>query len=108
MTINCTHVETTNTTIFTSSGSNAVNLLLFCNTETSLSAKLTVYIVPNGSVLADVNTIIKNAIIPPSETLSFSSEKLILSNGDAVVAKAVRTDNNATVACQATVSSIAL
>ena len=106
--ITCTTVNTTNTTIYTSSGANAVNLLIFCNTDTD-SATLTVYVVPNGSVLSDKNTIIKLAVLPSTETLTFSSEKLILANGDTVVAKAVNTsDGVSAVDCQATVSSISL
>ena len=41
-----TEIDTTPTPIFTSVGNAAVNLMIFCNTNDTLQAKVTVAVVP--------------------------------------------------------------
>jgi hypothetical protein len=103
-----TTIGTTNTTIYTSSGSSAVNLMVFCNTDTTNTALLTIYVVPNGQTTSTIHTIIKQTRLLALETLTFSTEKLVLANGDFVVAKATQTDGSSSIAVVSTVSSITL
>lgn len=96
MAISNTRLTTTATTpVYTSSGNNAVTTIIACNTgainltdETVNASSLTLYFVPNGGVIGDTTTVVKNLNIPAGETVFFSDEKVILSNGDAVVAEA--------------------
>ena len=103
-----TSIGTTNTPIFTSTGDSAINLIVFCNTNASLSGKLTVSVVPNGESLAVQHTIIKQTVLNPLETLMFSQEKLILSAGDVVYALATQSDGSSPIVVVSTVSSIGL
>lgn len=86
-------IGTTNTTIYTSSGSNAITCMIFCNTNAfnpsspnANIAYLTLYAVPNGSSLTSTNLIVNQVPITAGETLSLDQEKLVLSNGDILVA----------------------
>lgn len=84
-----------NTTVYTSSGNNAVTTLIACNTgainltdETINASSLTLYFVPNGGVIGDGTTVVKSLTIPAGDTVFFSDEKVVLSNGDTIVAQA--------------------
>jgi hypothetical protein len=78
MAITNTRLTTIATTaVYTSSGNNAVT-----------TSSLTVYFVPNGGVIGDGTTVVKNLTIPAGETVFFSDEKVVLGNGDAIVAEA--------------------
>ena len=71
------------TTIYTSSGSNAITTIIACNNSGS-SINLSLYAVPSGKT-AYVNpecTIVSNLTLPAGETLSLDQEKLVLGNGD--------------------------
>ena len=103
-----TSIGITNTPIFTSAGAAAINLIVFCNTNTTLSAKLTVLVVPSGDSIAVKHTIIKQTVLNPLETLMFSQEKLILSTGDVVYALATQSDGSSPIVVVSTVSSIEL
>ena len=97
------------TTIFTSSGDNAVNLMIFCNTNITDTALLSVWIIPKNDTLADKHQILKKTRLTPSETLTFSTEKLILQDGDLIRCMATKLDGAAEiVTVVVTVSSIAL
>jgi len=83
------------TTIYTSTGNNAVTTLIVCNTglpnltdETVNASNLTLYVMPNGQPAGDETTVVKNLIIPAGETVFFSDEKIILGNGDMIQAEA--------------------
>ena len=107
--INNTALTTSNTTVYTSTGQSAINLMLFCNTDDTNIAELTVFVVPNGDSPADINTIIKRTQLSTLETITFSTEKLILDDGDTVVAKATQLDGSSAVTTVvSTVSSINL
>jgi hypothetical protein len=82
-------------TVYTSTGNNAVTTIIVCNTgtpnltdETINASNLTLYMIPNGQPAGDDNTIVKNLTIPAGETVFFSDEKVILGNGDSVRAEA--------------------
>lgn len=96
MAISNTRLTTTaTTTIYTSAGNNAVTTMIACNTgainltdETVNASSLTVYFVPSGGVIGDGTTVVKNLVVPAGETVFFSDEKVVLGNGDAIVAEA--------------------
>ena len=103
-----TEIDITPTPIFTSVGNAAVNLMIFCNTEDTLQAKLTVAVVPNGDEYELKHLIIYKTILNPLETLFFSQEKIILEDGDSVYAAATQTDESSSIAVVSTVSSLGL
>lgn len=75
----------------------AVTCVIFCNIA-SAPASLTVHVVPyevedmNGiktrGVRSPTNIIVKDLIIPPAETFTFDTEKLVLNTGDTIFAYA--------------------
>jgi len=73
------------TTIYTSSGNNAITTMIACNNSGS-SINLTLYAVPNTKS-AYVNpecTIVSALAIPAGETVSFDQEKFVLGNNDVI------------------------
>jgi hypothetical protein len=85
---------TSPTTVYTSSGSNAVTCIAICNTgavsltdETVNSADVNVYVVsPSGggdnTTISSGSLIVKQLIIPAGETVFFNDEKFVLANTD--------------------------
>ena len=85
---------TSPTTVYTSSGSNAVTCIAICNTgavsltdETINSADVNVYVVsPSGggdnTTISSGSLIVKQLIIPAGETVFFNDEKFVLANTD--------------------------
>jgi hypothetical protein len=74
---------------------NAITTIVVCNTgtpnltdETVNSSDLTIYLVPKISSPSDTNTIVKNLTVPAGETIFFSDERIILDEGDYIVATA--------------------
>ena len=108
MAIQSTAIGTTLTTLYTSSGDNAITNIMFCNTipynpalpNTGL-AYLTVHLVKSGDSATTTNMVINYMPIPAGETFSFDNEKIILANGDTVRAVA-----DVTATLVATVSSL--
>lgn len=91
-----TGILSTSTTLFTSSGNNAITTVIICNTGANDSA-LTLHAVPNGNGVSTVNMIVNALTIPAGDTVSFDQEKMVLSNGDSLVAFASDTGLSATV-----------
>jgi len=96
MAISNTRLTSTNppTTVYSSSGNNAITTIIVCNTgavdltdETFNASNLTLYFVPNLGSATDGTTVVKNLTIPAGETVFFSDEKVILSNGDTIRAE---------------------
>jgi len=97
-------------TIFAAPGSlgdlnvqSAVTTIIFCNVldpdttppidDTVNEAFIDVYIVKAGqSASSTVNMIIKNLRVPAGETIFFDTERVVLSSGDTIQAKASLTD----------------
>jgi hypothetical protein len=83
-------IGTSNTTVYTSSGSNAVTCMMVCNYHASSTSNLTIYAVPNssGSVgsASNTNIIVKTLSIPAGETVTLDQEKLVLASNDTIVA----------------------
>ena len=80
-----TIINNTNTTILTSSGSNAITSMVICNLNGS-TANLTLFAVPSGSLAGPSTTMIYQLPIVSGETLSLDQEKLVLGNGDSIIA----------------------
>jgi hypothetical protein len=113
MAISNTRITTASpTSVYTSSGDNAVTTMIVCNTasgsltsESTDSAQVTLYLVPNGQLVNDTTAIIKGLLVPAGETVFFSDEKVILSNGDSVH---VQAQLNGSAALTVTVSTLAV
>lgn len=83
--------------IYTSSGNNAITTTIICNTATFEPANPTngqtylyLYAVPAGgsaSSPANNTTIVNKLLIPAGESVMFDQEKMVLANGDMLVAK---------------------
>jgi hypothetical protein len=93
--LNTRLVTTVPTSVFISNGNNAITTIIVCNTgqasltdETVNAANLTMFFVQKFGVAFDGNTVVKNLIIPAGETVFFSDEKIILSDGDFISAQA--------------------
>lgn len=91
---------TGSTTVYTSSGTNAVVTIIICNIgapnasdESINSCTVDLFAVKSGDS-ADTggqvfgNKIVSELTVPAGETVFFSDEKIILENGDFIVAKA--------------------
>jgi hypothetical protein len=94
MALSSTAIGTTNTTVYTSSGNNAIACMVVCNVyefnpsfPTDHTAKLSIWAVANGSSASNTNLIVNALPITAGETLSLDQEKLVLGNGDTLVAK---------------------
>lgn len=77
----------TETTLFTSSGNNAVTCIYFLNTD-SATRTLDVHIKPLGEALAAENQIYDAVDIPAGDTFIIDLEKLILEDTDEITALA--------------------
>lgn len=89
-----TAIGTTNTPIYTSSGNNAITTIIVCNTavyDPALPASnqtyLYLYAVPSGASVTNTQLIVNKLPVPAGETVSFDQEKMVLANGDQLVAK---------------------
>lgn len=110
MAITNTAIGTVNTEIYTSSGTNAITTVIVCNKEvfdplnplTGLTY-LYLYAVPSGSATTDTQLIVNKLPIPAGETVTFDQEKMVLGNGDKLVAKSESPNN-----LVATVSTLAV
>jgi hypothetical protein len=117
MAITNAKITTSSAAIYTSSGANAITTVIVCNRKvfdplnpTDNTAKLSLYAVPNGGSATSpaIETIIVNElVVPAGETVSFDQEKMVLANGDMLVAISnVGTTGNPTLV--ATVSTLAV
>ena len=101
MAIKNTPITTTgSTTLYTSSGTNAIVTIIICNigapnaTDESINAcTLNLYAVKSGesadtSAQTFGNKIVSSLLVPAGETIFFSDEKIILDSGDYIVAVA--------------------
>lgn len=105
-----TTIGSTDTTIYTSSGNNAITTIIVCNTSafnpsspTANTSLLYMYAVPSGGTAGLANIIVNGLPVPAGETVSFDQEKIVLANGDFIVAKTDSASN-----LVATVSTLAV
>lgn len=83
--------------VYTSQGNNAITTLVVCNTAvfnpanpTENQTYLYLYVVPSGGSISPPasNTMIVNKLaVPAGESVLFDREKIVLENGDRIVAK---------------------
>ena len=99
MSISNTSLTLAPANIYVSSGSTVVSVMYFCNTD-SAARNLNVYLMPRGTLIADASVqIYKDVQIAAGDTLVVDMEKLVLGNGEMIVASA-----SANLAITATVS----
>ena len=96
MAITNTALLASNTTIYTSSGENAITTIIVCNTSAG-SLNLTLHAIPSAGSASNTNMIVNALTIPAGDTVSFDQEKMVLSNGDFLVAVGSNTGLSATV-----------
>lgn len=75
-------------TITGSQTGNAITCMIICNTSSSTTATITMWAVASAGSASNTNMIINALTIPGGETVSLDQEKLVLSNGDFIVAQA--------------------
>ena len=87
-------INTTATPVYTSSCNNAITTVIVCNkvtfdpaNPTAGQTNLYLYAVPSGVTLSDTQLIVNGLPVPAGETVSFDQEKMVLANGDQIVAK---------------------
>lgn len=108
-------IGTTSSAIYTSTGNNAITTVIICNTAlfdptnpTLGQTNLYLYAVPAGGSAGSppANSIIVNGLpIPAGETVMFDQEKMVLADGDMLVAKSEPTEPTNLVA---TISTLAV
>lgn len=96
MAISNTAIAATNTTIYTSSGNNAITTIIVCNTGIT-DVNLTLYAVPSGGTASTTTMIVNALVVPAGDTVSFDQEKMVLANGDSLIALGSGTGLSATV-----------
>jgi len=106
------------TTIYSSTNTNAITTMVFCNTatpdpadESVRAVSLEVHLIKSTKAKHASNTIIKNLIIPAGETLFFDTERVVLDNGDSILATATGTNRQISItgvsqAAQAVVTAV--
>lgn len=98
MAISNSTIDTTNKVVYSSIGSNAITTIIICNTSIfdpnnpiAGQTNLFLYAVPSvevsGTTTLPKHTIVNGLPIPAGETVSFDQEKIVLSSGDAIIAK---------------------
>jgi len=93
MAIQSVAIGATNTTVFTATGDKMVATIIFCNQELpdpiqvdSNVTYLDLHLVANGDSPSNVNRIVNGLMIPAGETVFFDTERIVLQDGDTVVA----------------------
>lgn len=108
MAIQSVAIAATNTTIFTATGDKMIATMIFCNQELpdpiqvdSNVTYLDVHLVANGDSATNTNRIVNALMIPAGETVFFDTERIVLENGDSIVAN---TTSPAVITC--TISTV--
>jgi hypothetical protein len=70
----------------------ALTTMFFCNYSASDVTLNSLNLVTSGGSASDTNRVVKDLLIPAGETLTFDTEKIVLSSGDFV--SAVASDNS--------------
>ena len=112
MALTCTAINAANTTLYTSSGNTAITTLIVSNVNTYSAATPTVgqsnlnlFIVPGGGTPNFANMIVSALPLPAGETFTFDNEKIVMSNGDTLVATSSAPTGIAANAVSVTVTS---
>ena len=93
MALTCNAINAANTTLYTSSGNNAITTLIVSNVNpfnpaspTVGQSNLNLFIVPGGGTPNFRNLIVSALPLPAGETFTFDNEKIVMGNGDTLVA----------------------
>lgn len=63
----------------------AITNILVCNTSLTNSASFDMHLIPNGDALGNkVTAVVRELELPPGETFTFDSERIVLEAGDKV------------------------
>lgn len=63
----------------------AITNILVCNTSTTNSANFTMHLIPDTEAKDDkVTPVVRALELPPGETFTFDSERIVLESGDKV------------------------
>lgn len=94
MSITTAFIPDVATTVYTSSGNTAITFMSLTNYDVS-PVDVSVWIVPSGDSNDNTNLVLKDLAITADDTYQFYSggEKLLLNNGDSVVAIASSSDS---------------
>ena len=103
----------TDTLLYTSSGQNAITVMIFCNTgtvvptdETANAVKLWLYVVSEGTSVGEGFAVVRNLTIPPGETVFFDTERLVLGDGQFISGRLLATNGDGSIT--ATISTLAV
>lgn len=95
MALTCNAINAANTTLYTSAGNNAITTLIVSNVNpfnpaspTVGQSNLNLFIVPGGGTPNFKNLIVSALPLPAGETFTFDNEKIVMGNGDTLVATA--------------------
>lgn len=93
MALTCNAINAANTTLYTSSGNNAITTLIVSNVNpfnpsspTVGQSNLNLFIVPGGGTPNFSNLIVSSLPLPAGETFTFDNEKIVMGDGDTLVA----------------------
>tara|TARA_B110000503_G_scaffold103755_1_gene154861 strand:+ start:1864 stop:2199 length:336 start_codon:yes stop_codon:yes gene_type:complete len=65
------------------SKSYAITTVMVCNSSSSATASFDMHLVKSGQSLSNIETmVVKELTLPPGETFTFDSEKIVLDDGD--------------------------
>lgn len=63
----------------------AITNILVCNSSLTASASFDMHIVPRGVTISDdVTVVVRELNLPPGETFTFDSERIVLEEGDRI------------------------
>ena len=63
----------------------AITNILVCNTSLTSSANFDMHLIPFGDPLSNaITTVVRSLVLPPGETFTFDSERIILDQGDKI------------------------
>lgn len=82
----------------------ALTTMFFCNYSASDVTLNSLNLVTSGGSASDTNRVVKDLVIPAGETLTFDTEKIVLSAGDFVSAVASENSRLSVTICSLQVS----
>jgi hypothetical protein len=80
-------LETTQKDVLTvpPDASYAITNVLVCNTSTNQEANFDMHLIQNAKTLGDIETkVVSDLLLPPGETFTFDTERIVLDSGDKV------------------------
>lgn len=108
MAIESVPIGASNTDVFVATGDKMIATMIFCNValpnplqDDSNTTFLDIHLVKSGDLVTPINKIVNALMIPAGETVFFDTERIVLANGDKVVAS---TTSPAVVTC--TISTV--